>query len=83
MTADRETKGEEMFLPFLLQGSEVLLKGRADLAQQLHQRMAQEAGIGWFRIEGIGSRSGIHTSTFFIIACYFGFFFFYNKYLSH
>lgn len=24
-------------LPFLLQGSEVLLKGRADLAQQLHQ----------------------------------------------
>lgn len=47
-----------MFLPFLLQGSEVLLKGRADLAQQLHQWMAQEAGIGWLRVEGVGSRSG-------------------------
>lgn len=54
------SKGMEMSLPFLLQGSEVLLEGRADLAQQLHQRMAQEAGIGWLRVEGVGSRSGAH-----------------------
>lgn len=47
--------------PFLLQGSEVLLEGRADLAQQLHQRMAQEAGIGWLRVEGVGSRSESQT----------------------
>lgn len=44
-----------MFGPFLLQGSEVLLEGRADLAQQLHQRMAQEAGVGRFGVKGVGS----------------------------
>lgn len=46
-------------VPFLLQGSEVFLEGRADLAQQLYQRMAQETGISWFGVEGVGSRSGI------------------------
>lgn len=59
-----------MFSPFLLQGSEILLEGRADLAQQLHQRMAQEAGIGWFGIEGVGSRSVIHTHTFHQLTYY-------------
>ena len=53
----KDAKGKEKILPFLLQGSEVLLEGRADLAQQLHQRMAQEAGIGWLRVEGVGSGS--------------------------
>lgn len=52
-----------MCSPFLLQGSEVLLEGRADLAQQLHQRMAQEAGVGWLGVEGVGSRSVMHTAT--------------------
>lgn len=37
--------------PFLLQGSEVLLEGRADLTQQFHQRVAQKAGVGRFRVE--------------------------------
>lgn len=59
----KAAKGKEMFLPSLLQRSEVLLEGRADLAKQLHQRMAQEAGIGWLRVEGVGSRSGIYTQT--------------------
>lgn len=44
-----------MFAPFLLKGSEVLLEGRADLAQQLHQRMAQKAGVGRFGVEDVGS----------------------------
>jgi len=47
-----------LFIPRLLQGSEVLLEGGADLAQQLHQRMAQEAGVGWLRVEGIGRGPG-------------------------
>lgn len=34
----------------------MLLKGRADLAQQLHQRVAQEAGVGWFWVESVGGR---------------------------
>lgn len=54
-------KREDVFSPLLLQGSEVLLEGRANLAQQLHQRMAQEAGIGWLGVEGVGSRSGRQT----------------------
>lgn len=58
-----ETKNQERFSPFLLQGSEVLLEGRADLAQQLHQRMTQEAGIGWLGVEGVGSRSVMHAVT--------------------
>lgn len=45
-------------LPFLLQGSEVLLEGRAYLAQQLNQRVAQEAGVGWLGVEGVGGRPG-------------------------
>lgn len=53
----------QQFLPFLLQGSEVLLEGRADLAQELHQWMAQEAGIGWLGVKGVSSRSGKQTHT--------------------
>lgn len=40
--------------PFLLQGGEVLLKGWADLTQQFHQRVAQEAGVGRLRVEIVG-----------------------------
>lgn len=43
-------------LPFLLQGSEVLLEGRAYLAQQLNQRVAEEAGVGWLGVEGVRGR---------------------------
>lgn len=52
-----------LYSPFLLQGSEVLLEGRADLAQQLHQRMAQEAGVGWLGVESVRSRSAMPHST--------------------
>lgn len=63
----REAKWKETFAPFLLQGSEVLLEDRADLAQQLHQRMAQEAGIGWLGVKGVGGRSGTHITNIIII----------------
>lgn len=50
--------------PFFLQGSEVLFEGGADLAQQLHQRMAQKTGVGWLRVEGVGSRSERKNNTY-------------------
>ena len=48
-------------LPCLLQDSEVLFEGRANLAQQLNQRVAQEAGVGWLGVEGVGGRPGTTT----------------------
>lgn len=41
-------------LPFLLQGREVPLEGGADLIQELHQGMAEEAGVGRLGVEVVG-----------------------------
>ena len=38
-------------LPFLLQGGKVFFEGWADLVEQLHQGMAEEAGAGRLRVE--------------------------------
>lgn len=40
-------------LPFLLQHSKVFFEGRADLVEQLHQGMAEEAGAGRLGVEVI------------------------------
>lgn len=45
--------GQRHSLPFLLQHSEVLFEGRADLVEQLHQGMAEEAGASWLGVEVI------------------------------
>lgn len=53
-----ETRGrdEAEALPFLLQRSEVFFEGRADLVEQLHQGMAEEAGAGRLGVEVICCR---------------------------
>lgn len=38
-------------LPFLLQGGKVFFEGWADLVEQLHQGMAEEAGAGRLGVE--------------------------------
>lgn len=44
---DRQAKA----LPFLLQGGKVFFEGWADLVEQLHQGMAEEAGAGRLGVE--------------------------------
>lgn len=53
-----ETRGRDRAkaLPLLLQHGEVFFEGRADLVEQLHQGMAEEAGAGRLRVEMICRR---------------------------
>lgn len=55
--------GVKRLLPFLLQGSEVLLEGWTDLAQQLYQGVAQEAGVGWLGVKGVRGGPTTHTQS--------------------
>ena len=52
-------------LPFLLQSAEVFFEGRTDLAQQLYQRVTQEAWIGWLGVECVGGRSAIQNTEYY------------------